>query len=104
MVESRSMTSWSDPGPAPRAHARRSASREHRVELTDVAEGEGPQECAQGGGRHHPVTEDRPGGARTEHVGVIDVGPARGHGVHQGEHFASRKRPTDTTREVERWR
>ena len=53
------MTSCSDPGPAPSAHARRSASAEHPVELADVAEGEGPQERAQGGGRHHPVTEHR---------------------------------------------
>ena len=53
-------------GPRPRPEGPRPAQGfgEHPVELADVAEGEGPQERAQGGGRHHPVTEDRPGGAR----------------------------------------
>src|ERR1019366_5276800 len=46
---------------------------EHCVELADVSEGEGPEERAQGGGRHHPMTKHRPGGARAQHVGVIDV-------------------------------
>ena len=46
------------------------------------------------------MTEHRLGGPRSQHVGVVDVGSARRHGVHQGEHLASREGPTDTTRQV----
>ena len=83
------------PGPAQRLC-------QHPVELTDVAEGEGPEERAQRGGRHHPVPEHRLGGPRAQHVGVVDVGTSRRHGVHQRQHLASRQSPTDTTREVDR--
>ena len=82
-------------GPSP---AQRLA--QHPVELTDVAEGEGPEERAQSGGRHDPVTEYGLGGPRSEHVGVVDVGTSRRHGVHERQHLASRQGPTDTTREV----
>ena len=74
---------------------------QHPVELTDVAEGEGPEERAQRGGRHDPVTEHRLGGPRAQHVGVVDVGTSRRHGVHERQHLASRQGPADTAREVD---
>ena len=90
-------------GPWPRPEGPGSAQRlsQHPVELTDVAEGEGPQERAERRRRHHPVTENRLGGPRTQDVGVIDVGPARRHGVHEGQNLAARQSPADPARQVD---
>jgi hypothetical protein len=60
----------------------------HRLELTDVAETERAQERPERGGGHHPVGQyggRRPG---PQHVGVVDVGGAGHHGVHQGQDLA----------------
>jgi len=46
--------------------------REHPVELAHVAEGEGAQEGAQGGGRHRLVAEQRLAGPAAQHVCVVD--------------------------------
>jgi hypothetical protein len=62
----------------------------HRLELADMSEGERPQECAERRGRHHPVGHHPLGATRAQHVGVVDVGGARHHGVDQGEHLAPR--------------
>jgi len=63
--------------------------------------GEGPKERPQRGGCHHPVWEHRLGCTGSQHVGMVDVAAARHHGVHQGQHLASRKRSTNTTRQVD---
>ena len=63
--------------------------------------GEGAKEGAQGGGGHHPVWEHRLGRTRSQHVGMVDVAPARRHGVDQGQHLASGKGTTDPTRQVD---
>jgi hypothetical protein len=59
----------------------------HPVQLTDMPEGEGPQERAESGRGHHPVGEHRPGITGTQQVGVIDVGAAGDDGMHQGQHL-----------------
>ena len=47
------------------------------------------------------MTEHRLGGPRAQHVGVVDVGPARHHGVHERQHLAPRQCPADTARKVD---
>ncbi len=50
-----------------------------------MAEGEGPQERAQGGRGHHPMAEDLAGGPGAQDIAVVDaVGPGH-HDVHQGD-------------------
>ena len=73
----------------------------HRLELTDVAEGEGPQERAQGGGGHHPVREHPRTAARAQHVGVVDVGAAGDDGVHQSQDLAAGQRTADASAETD---
>ncbi len=74
---------------------------EHPVELADVTEGERPQERSERGRCHHPMPQHRLRGPGAQHVGVVDMGPARRHGVHQGEHLAPRQRAADPAREVD---
>jgi len=50
---------------------------------------------------HHLVSEHRLGGSRPQHVGVIDMGPARRHGVHERQDLPPRPGPTDTARQVD---
>ena len=47
------------------------------------------------------MSEHRPRGPRSQHVGVIDVGPARRHGVHERQDLPARPGPTDPAREVD---
>lgn len=61
---------------------------QHTVELAQVAEGEPPQERAQGRGRHHRVAEDPSGRSCPQQIDVVDVSGAGRHGVDQGEHLA----------------
>jgi hypothetical protein len=72
----------------------------HRFELADMAEGERSQERAQRGGGHDPVVEHRLGGARAQHLGVVDVGAAGDDGVHQGQHLAPRQSAADSAHQA----
>jgi hypothetical protein len=71
------------------------------VELADIAEGEGPQERPDGGRGHHVVSEDVAGRAGSEQVDMVDVVPAGGHGVDQGQQLASRTVPAGPVTEVD---
>jgi hypothetical protein len=82
------------PGPAPSDHARRIASAITRVELADMAEGEGAQERPERGRRHHPERQHRRGRAGAEPVGVVDVRTAGHDRRHQREHLPPRQRAT----------
>jgi hypothetical protein len=53
-----------------------------------VAEGEGAQEGAEGGGRHRLVAEQRLAGAGAQHVCVFDRVRAGGDRVDQREYLA----------------
>jgi hypothetical protein len=59
------------------------------VELSDVAEGKGPEKRAEGGRGHHIVSEHTAGRSRTQHVAVVDAPRPGHHGVYQGGHFAA---------------
>jgi hypothetical protein len=59
------------------------------VQLADVAEGEGGQERAEGGGSHDPVAEHSGGLPSAQHVGVVDAVGAGHHRVDQGQHLAA---------------
>ena len=89
---------WADPE-APRTPDRLG---DHRVELADMPEGEGPQERAQRGGRHHLERQHLARRARPQLVGVIDVRPASEDRRHQREHLAARQRTTDPARQPHR--
>ncbi len=89
------------PRPAPRDHARRRVSPSTAVELAEMAEGERPEERAERGRRHDPVTEHGFGRPGAQHVGVVDVGATGRHGVHQGQHLASGQGPADRTGDVD---
>ena len=61
-----------------------------RFELTDVTEGERPQERPDRRGSHHPMTNHARSRPSAQHVGMIDVGATGTHRVHQRQHLASR--------------
>ncbi len=65
-----------------------------------MAEGEGPQEGPERGGGHDPVIEHGLGGARAQHIGVVDVGAASDDGVHQGQDLAPRRGAAHTTHQA----
>ena len=67
-----------------------------------MSEGEGSQERAQGGGRHHSVWKHRLAAARAQHVGMVDMGAARHDGVHEGQDLATRTCPADASTETDR--
>jgi hypothetical protein len=65
-----------------------------------MAEGEGPQERAEGGGGHHPVGKHGLAGPRAQHVSVVDVGPAGDDGMDQCQNLAPWKSAADATSET----
>ena len=71
------------------------------VELANVAEGERPQERAQGRGRHHPMPEDLLGAPRPEDIGVIDRVATGHHRVQQGQHLTAGPVRTGSVAEVD---
>jgi hypothetical protein len=71
------------------------------VQLPNVAEGEGPQERSQRGGRQHPVAEHRRGRAGPQQLGVVDAVPTRHQGVDQGQHLAARMSSAGAVAEVD---
>src|SRR5215211_7121087 len=77
-------------GPRPPRAAKRLA--EHPIELADVPERKRTQERPERRRGHRPMSEDRLGPPRSEHVAVIDAVSAQQHRVHQREHLASRPR------------
>jgi hypothetical protein len=60
------------------------------VELTDMTDGEGPQERPTRRPGHHPMPQDQFGLSRSEHVGVIDAITPSDHRVHQRHPLAPR--------------
>ena len=88
-----------------RTSAERPCSGQHLlsegVELADMAEGEGPEERAEGGGGHYVVSEHAAGRSRTQHVAVVDALGTGHHGVHQGGHFAAGTCVPGTVAEVD---
>jgi hypothetical protein len=75
---------------------------DHRLELADMPEAERPQEDAQRGGGHHPMTQHPPGVPGAQDVGVVDVAGAGDKGVHQRQHLAARSGAADQTGHTDR--
>jgi hypothetical protein len=71
------------------------------VELADVAEGERPQERAQGRGGHHPVPEHLLGPCGAQHLSVIDRVATGHHRVQQGQHLTARPVVAGSAAEVD---
>ena len=75
---------------------------DHLVELADVAEGEGPQERAERGGRHDPERQNPPCRPGTQAIRVVDVARPGEDRRDQGQHLASRTCSTRPARQSER--
>src|ERR1035441_7656118 len=126
MVEPRSTTSRSDPGPAPNDQARRRASASTRSSWRmwpkvkvrrKVPKVEGaitrcgstdwvaPDLSTSAWSMWLPpppmAWDHRLGRPRSQQFGMVDVAPARRRGVDQGQHLASGKGTTNTTRQVD---
>ena len=74
---------------------------DHRVELTDVSEGERTKERPERGRRHHLERQDLLRCPGAQPVGVIDMGRTGEDRRDEREHFPARTQPADATGETE---
>lgn len=72
-----------------------------RFKLADMTERERPEKRAERRRCHHPMTEHPSSRAGAEHVGMIDVGGAIDHCVHQRQHLATRSCPANATDQLD---
>jgi hypothetical protein len=72
---------------------------DHRVELADVSEGEGPKERAERRGCHHPKRQHATGRPGPQTIGVVDVGGSGQDRGDEREHLAPRPGAADAARQ-----